>query len=419
MPEIITPDHLSGHLSDKWREVPPTAGLPLKWRDFLPPPHAVALETTLAALLEVPSVQLECSGTAALVVTLTTLQRASARRSVVIPAYTCPLVALAVIHCGLKPVLCDLRENHFELGLQGLETACNDDTLAIIPTHLGGRAADLARVIEIARRKGAWVIEDAAQSLGAVWREQAVGTSGDVGFFSLAVGKGLTLYEGGVLVARDAGLRQALYETSLQIAPYRLAWEIRRLLELVAYGALYRPAALRFAYGIPLRRALRKGKLIEAVGDDFSAGIPLHRVGTFRRAIGANASTRLPSFLDVLAEQAKERKSALARILGLSVIDDAEGGRGTWPFLMVLMPTARACERALAQLWTAGLGVSRLFLYALPDYPYLTTQLGTSDVPNARDFAARMLTISNSPWLQEGDFQRICSVLAGVLDLTA
>ncbi len=405
-------------MPDQWREIPPTAGLPLRWRDFLPATNAVSLEARLAAVLEVPSVQLECSGTAALVVTLVTLKRASARRSVIIPAYTCPLVALAVIHCGLKPVLCDLRRDSFDLCPQALEKACNDDTLAIIPTHLGGRVADLASVTGIAQRNRAWMIEDAAQALGATWQGQHVSTIGDVGFCSLAVGKGLTLYEGGVLVAPDAGLRQALCETSAQIAPYRVSREIRRLLELVAYAALYRPVALRFAYGVPLRCALGKGKLVEAVGDDFSSDIPLHRVGAFRRTIGANASSRLSSFLETLTAQATVRKRTLAKIPGLTVIDDPEGCHGTWPFLMVLMPTARACETALARLWTAGLGVSRLFIHALPDYPYLAAQLGPADVPNARDFASRMLTISNSPWLEEDDFARISSVLASVLDVT-
>jgi perosamine synthetase len=406
-------------MPDHWREIPPTAGLPLRWRDFFPATGARSLEAGLSALLDVPAVQLECSGTAALIVTLTALKRASARRSVVIPAYTCPLVPLAVLHCGLRPVLSDLRENSFDFCPQALESASNDDTLAIIPTHLGGRVADLASVTGIARQKGAWVIEDAAQSLGATWQGQPVGTVGDVGFSSLAVGKGLTLYEGGVLVTRDAGLRQSLQETSEQTVPYRLSWEIRRLLELIAYAALYRPLALRLAYGVPLRRALGEGKLVEAVGDDFSADIPLHRVGAYRRAIGANALSRLPSFLETLSEQANVRKKKLATIPGVVVMDDPEGGHGTWPFLMALMPTARAREAALVRLWTAGLGVSRLFIHALPDYPYLAEELGPADVPNARDFAARMLTVSNSPWLKEGDFLRICSVLADVIDVAA
>jgi dTDP-4-amino-4,6-dideoxygalactose transaminase len=386
---------------DRLREVPPTAGLPLRWRDFLPADDS--LETQLAAFLDVPSVEIECSGTAALIVALTALSQSSRRRRVIIPAYTCPLVALAVAHCGLELVICDVRRGGFDFCARSLRELCDDDTLAVVPTHLGGRVADVAATIDVARAAGASVIEDAAQSLGAV------GISGDIGFYSLAAGKGLTIYEGGALVARDDALRQSLREASKRIAPRRLLWESRRLIELAGYAALYRPLPLRLAYGAPLRRALRKGKLVEAVGDDFSERIPLHRVGAWRRSVGARALKRLPAFLRAGAAQAARRIEALRAMSGLTVIGD-DGG-GTWPFFMVLLPTERARDAALARLWTAGLGVSRLFIHALPDYPYLAPLLRSADVPNARDLAARMLTISNSPWLRDGDFDRICSVL--------
>ena len=67
-------------MPSRWREVPPTAGLPMTWRDFVPGARRLSLEQVLAAFLEVPSVQLECSGTAALVIALTTLKRSSDRR---------------------------------------------------------------------------------------------------------------------------------------------------------------------------------------------------------------------------------------------------------------------------------------------------------------------------------------------------
>lgn len=393
------------------REVPPTAGLPLRWRDFLPTPGH-RLESGLAGFLHLPPVQIECSGTAALIVALTALKRVSPRRAVVLPAYSCPLVVLAVMQCGLKPVLCDLRTDHFDFDPKSLAAICGDDTLAIVPTHLGGRVADLGVVGDIAQRCGAFVIEDAAQALGASWRGRPVGTHGDAGFYSLAVGKGLTLYEGGVLLARDTGMRQRLRAISDQIAPYRWGQELWRLLQLIGYAAFYRPLGLLLAYGFPRRRALRQGKFIEAVGDDFSPPVPVHRVGTWRRAIGANAVTRLPDFIESLAAQAAVRKPRLGAIPGVRVLDDPEHGRGTWPYFMVLMPTARACDAALKQLWPASVGVSRMFVHALPDYPYLAQYLGQSDVPNARDFAARMLTISNSLWLREAEFEQICVVIA-------
>src|SRR5437588_3318787 len=126
---------------EAWREVPPTAGLPLHWRDFLPP--ARSLDAQLAAFLALPEVQIECSGTAALMVALTALKTTNARRAVLLPAYTCPLVVMAVAHCGLEPVLCDLRPDHFDLCPRMAARLIDGDTLAVIPTHLGARVADL------------------------------------------------------------------------------------------------------------------------------------------------------------------------------------------------------------------------------------------------------------------------------------
>src|SRR5947207_4897619 len=97
---------------ERWREVPPTAGLPLRWRDFLPARRP--FEDALAELLQVPEAQVECSGTAALIVALTTLRAQSSRRRVVVPAYTCPLVVLAIAHGELQPVACDVRANGFD-----------------------------------------------------------------------------------------------------------------------------------------------------------------------------------------------------------------------------------------------------------------------------------------------------------------
>src|SRR5690606_9628103 len=154
---------------------------------------------------------------------------------------------------------------------QALARACDRDVLALVPTHLGGRVADVAAAVALAHAAGAFVIEDAAQAFGARRGRVAVGLdgdaglcslavgparpahapgplgiedaapacgarrgrvsagrAGDAGFFSLAVGKGLTTYEGGLLVSADASLRRELRRTSLEIVPWRPAWELRR-----------------------------------------------------------------------------------------------------------------------------------------------------------------------------------------------
>ncbi len=239
------------------REVPPTAGLPPRWRDLLSW-HGTLAEPA-AAFLGVEALQVTCSGTAALVVALTALHRMSGRRTVIVPGYTCPLVALAVAHCGLRLRLCDLGPDSIDFDHAALARLCDADTLALVPTHLGGRVVDVAASVACARAAGAFVIEDAAQALGAREGAASVGLRGDAGVFSLAVGKGLTTFEGGLLIARDARLRAAFAEVARELLPWRPGWELWRTLQLLGYHALYRPATLALAYGMPLRRALRRG----------------------------------------------------------------------------------------------------------------------------------------------------------------
>src|SRR6185436_10624580 len=195
-------------------EVPPTAGLQLRWSDFIGSASEPDLGQALAAFLGVESVGLASSGTASLIVALETLKRRSHRRNVVIPAYTCPLVPLALAYVGLTVKLCDLSPDRFDFDPGALAAACDGDTLAVVPTHLGGMVANLEPVLEIAERAGAFVVEDAAQALGATWRGQPAGTLGDIGIFSLSRGKGLTVYEGGFWVARSRELREATTETA-------------------------------------------------------------------------------------------------------------------------------------------------------------------------------------------------------------
>jgi dTDP-4-amino-4,6-dideoxygalactose transaminase len=394
-------------------EVPPTAGLPLRLADLLP--GRTDLAGRLAAQLDTPPLQLECSGTAALLLTLRVLKaRAPQRPVVVVPAYTCPLVAIAVHCAGLRLRLCDLKPGHYDMDPQALAEACREDTLAVLPTHLAGRVADVDTVVALARKAGACVIEDAAQALGARDRGASVGLRGDIGFFSLAAGKGLSIYEGGLLLSRDAEMREALRRAHAEV-PHRFGWELRRSLELLGLAALYRPRGLGLAYGRPLRAALRRGDAVAAVGDAFAPTIPFHRVGAWRRAVGAHAAARLPAFLGVLAAQAQARVPRLQRIAGVHVFADPPGAQGSWPFLLLRLPDPRTRDAALARLWQAGLGVSRLFIHALPDYAYLADRVPRQDVPNARDFAARTLTISNSPWLDEERFEAICRTLEDVL----
>jgi len=419
-------------------DLPPTAGLPLRFGDLLPagltrlvggvePAPTGAgqdgamqcgvhddLAHALAGFIGLPAVQITCSGTAALVIALTALTRQTPdRRVVIVPTYTCPLVALAVKHCALELRVCELLPDSLDMDPVDLARLCDHNTLAVIPTHMAGRIADVATACQHARAVGAWVIEDAAQALGATVDGRSVGLMGDVGFFSLAVGKGLTMFEGGVLFTQHAHLREPLRNVAETVTPPKAGWELRRSIELLAYAAVYRPAGLRLAYGRPLRRDLAHGDWIAAAGDEFDLDIPLHRPGSWRQAVARHALARLPAFLDETAKGAAVWRAMLRLIPGVHLLDDA-AGQGVWPVMLVLLPSHAARDAVLKRLWGSGYGLSLPFVHTLPDYTYLqgiVPAAGPDALPNARRLAGRMLAIGNSPWVTDGDRDMVCGVL--------
>lgn len=395
-------------------ELPPTAGLPLRWTDFAP--GGTPLAEVIARQFNTPPMQLECSGTSALWVALRTLQLAHPqRRVVIVPAYTCPLVAIAVHALGLEVRLCDLRPNHYDMDPAQLAALCDANTLAVIPTHLGGRVADVATAVTIAHARGAFVIEDAAQALGAFSHGRSVGLLGDIALFSLAAGKGLSLYEGGLLLSANPDLRDALQKVSERETPRSTWWELRRCIELVGLAVCYRPGLLGVSYGNPLRRALADGQPETAVGDVFPLQIPRHRVSRWRQQVGSHAAQRLPQFLDEGRQRAAAWRQRLQPLRGMHIHHDAANDDGTWPVLMLQFDDPASRDAVLQRLWGAGLGVSRMFIHALPDYAYLRALVPAADVPNARHFAASMLTLGNSPWLDEARFDGIFNEIAQVL----
>ena len=389
--------------------LPPTAGLPLQLSDLLPF-GAGDFAQKLAAWLGVDHVQLECSGTSALMVALRALSALKPGRSEVIaPAYTCPLVALAIAQCGLQLRLCDLRADTLELDTLHLQQLCSQNTLAVLPTHLCGRVADVHSALQCARAVGAYVIEDAAQALGARSAGVTVGMQGDVGFFSLAVGKGLSTFEGGVLLARDPEIRAAL-QAQGRHTPFRLGWELRRSVELLGYAALYRPSGLGMAYGKPLAASLKRGDWVEAAGDDFDDHIPQHSLGRWRQGVGAKALQRLTAFQQQIALQAQARILQL-KAAGFEVVEDvAPQAQGVWPVILLRMPNQASRDAVLRAHWAEGCGLSLPFVHVLPDYgryDHVLAAAGQDDVAQARDWAQRLLAISNSPWLDDARFARL------------
>jgi dTDP-4-amino-4,6-dideoxygalactose transaminase len=111
--------------------------------------------------------------------------------------------ASAIALAGAKPVFADVADD-FNLDPQKLEAVITGKTRAIIAVHLTGRPAPMNEINELARKHGLWVIEDAAQAVGAEYYNKKVGTLGHIGCFSLHPLKNLSaIGDGGLISTND------------------------------------------------------------------------------------------------------------------------------------------------------------------------------------------------------------------------
>ena len=393
------------------RELPPTAGLPPRLADLLGASAPGGLEQALGAFLQTDPPQIECSGTACLVIAFEHLKRRSARRSIIVPAYTCPLVVLAAAKAGLKTLACDLAPGTFDLDEAHLAQLAGPDILCVVATHYGGFLTDVARLRAILS-PGTAIIEDAAQAFGARQNNVATGLAGDIGLYSFALGKGFTLYEGGALVARDEATRLGLAYASQKLVTQKPGQELYRCLEYAMFHSLYNPLGLRLVYGTSKNFWLWRNDEIRAIGDYFDDEIVLHQVSDWRKSVAARAFRRFPAHLAATHAARARLLQALAQIAGLNLHAPRKGDEPTGIFAFVTLPTAAQCAQALRRLWRSPLGVSKLFAHALGDYPYLAPLLVPASTPNARDLAARTLTITTSPALRDADIAKIVSGIA-------
>jgi len=135
---------------------------------------------------------------------------------VIIPDFTFISAAEVIALLKLRPVLVDVNHATFNIDVNKIAGAISKKTRAIIAVHLFGQCCDMAPILNIAKQNGLYVIEDNAQSIGAVYtfpdgQKHQAGTMGDIGTFSFFPSKNLGCYgDGGALATNNAALAKKL-----------------------------------------------------------------------------------------------------------------------------------------------------------------------------------------------------------------
>ena len=143
------------------------------------------------------------SGTAAIELSLRALGIGPGDE-VITTAHTFIATAEAITNAGARPVFADIDPVTFNIDPSHVEDLITDRTRAIVPVHLYGQPADLDALMELAERRGLWVIEDAAQAHGAEVGGRRCGSIGHLACFSFYPGKNLGAYgDAGAVTGND------------------------------------------------------------------------------------------------------------------------------------------------------------------------------------------------------------------------
>ena len=346
------------------------------------------------------------SGRAALCLVLKALASLRpGRRVVAVPAYTCFTVAAAIVRAGhtIHPV--DIDPATLDYDFDRLESVPEDGLLCILTSNLFGFVNDLARTRGIARKKRAFVVDDAAQAFGAIRNGHMSGTGGDVGIFSLGRGKALPAIEGGLIVTDSVEIAEAIQAGLAQVSgasKTHLAWVF---LQMVVYSIFLRPRL----YWIPNAMPFLKLGSTEFSPDFRITGLPALSSGLLTQLIESPVDASA-----IRRANAARISKVLSTKSAFSSPKPATDCLPTYVRFPVLARNRTMRDQVVAKLRAVGIGAGPFYPTALCDIPGIDQYMAPRDYhrPNAEQVSQSLFTLPTHHYLGKADLDRVVEVLS-------
>jgi dTDP-4-amino-4,6-dideoxygalactose transaminase len=335
---------------------------------------------------------LASSGRAALTMLLMAMKKLRPdKNEVVIPAYTSFSVPSAVVKAGLKVSLCDIDPDTMSLDIESLKKAVSYKTLCIVVCHLYGYPCDMDAILKVARESGVFVIDDAAQAMGATYKGKALGTFGDAGLFSLSRGKNITSVDGGIIITDSDEIAGELAKFRLEKAGLLDRWSV--IIKALIMSLLLRP----HFYWIPQRLPFLKLGL-----SVFSTDFQLKEFTVVQAAIGRRMLKRLQG----INENRKKRARELMKSLGsCDCIKFPRQIKGAEPVFLRLPVRCNGT----GQYDAPQLGVVKSYPHPLNEIEELKPHLnGKNSFPGSKKFAETIVTFPTHGFVEKRDIEAIC-----------
>lgn len=296
--------------------------------------------------------------------------------AVAVPAMTHVATAHAVEFCGARPRFVDVEADSGNIDPEDLAAAVTPELKAIMVVHYLGLPCDMDRILALAEKAGAFVVEDCALAVDATYGGAKAGTLGLTGCFSFYPIKHMTTVEGGMVTTDDEDVATAIAQ--------RKAFGYDRALGQRAKPGIYDVTALGYNY----------------------------RMSEVQAAVGLAQLGKLDAFQRARAENHRILKSALAELDEITVFEPLKGKAVSSHYcLNAVLPRDRsvARDRVVASLKEAGVGTSVHYPRAVPLMTYYRDKYGYREgqFPVAEWLAEQTISLPVGPHLKEGDALRI------------
>jgi dTDP-4-amino-4,6-dideoxygalactose transaminase len=331
----------------------PSAATPISNQDLFKALYnsPLELEDSLKRFLNVKYLFLTGSGTSAIYITLETLKKLyPEKKTVILPAYTAPVIKLAVDKAGLKISLCEVSKKTFNMDLRSLPPLLSKDILCVIPVHLFGIPTDIYKLKEIA--SGMPIIEDAAQSLGSSIHGKKTGGIGDIGILSFHRGKNLSLYSGGAITTSSDDLAEEIQKGLKILIPPGLKETFLNLLKLILISKIVNP----YVYGT-LYPFISPYKSRDLHLSFSLTGLTMPQI----RA-GGSIIKRLQELSNKRIENGIKLYHGLAGIEGITLPELPEDSEVAYNQFPVVFNDIDRMEIVIKRLYQQGIETSRLYL---------------------------------------------------------
>jgi len=292
---------------------------------------------------------------------------------VIVPSFTFVATAEMVALAGARPVFVDIDPTTYCIDPEEVEAAITSRVKAIIPVHLYGLAADMDPIMELAEDHGLTVIEDAAQAVGAEYKDKRTGSLGHMGCFSFYGSKSMVTGEGGMLTTDNREFAD-------------LAATIRNHGE----SRLYQSSMLGHNYRMPELEA----------------------------AIGYVQLRKLPKFLEERDRNAKALTEELSSLDAFQLPPEPEGRKPGWYVYTLRLRGANAAKRNRVVRRIRERRVDCQVYYPRPVHlqPYYRKMFGSVRLPKTETAARQVFSLPIHPAVRKNELKRIVEAVKSVVE---